>query len=85
MLVGGGSGLIAKVIFFGLFLSMFSSRKIRILALEQNKGMDFLSDLVAKGKLKIIIDKTFTLDNARDAFQYFADGKARRKIVIEIR
>ncbi len=44
-----------------------------------------LSELVESGKLKPLIDKTFTLNNAREAFEYFEQKHPRGKVVIKIK
>lgn len=43
-----------------------------------------LAENLASGKLKAVIDRTFTFDKAIEAFEYQAEGRAMGKIVIKI-
>jgi NADPH:quinone reductase-like Zn-dependent oxidoreductase len=44
-----------------------------------------LTELVEKGAIKVHVDKTFPLEQAREALDYQQQGKARGKVVIKIR
>jgi NADPH:quinone reductase and related Zn-dependent oxidoreductases len=44
-----------------------------------------LGELVDSGKIKPLIDKTFTLNNAKEAFDYFEQKHPRGKVVIKIK
>lgn len=44
-----------------------------------------LAELITAGKLKPVIDKSFTLDQTNDAYAYIASGRAKGKVVIAIK
>jgi len=44
-----------------------------------------LARLVEKGTLKVHIDRTFTLDQTRAAFDHLATGHPQGKVVIKIK
>ena len=44
-----------------------------------------LTDLVEKGVIKVHVDKTFSLDQTREALDFQMKGMARGKIVIKIK
>jgi len=42
----------------------------------------YLRDLIAAGKLRPAIDRTYPLSEAREAVRYLGTGQARAKVVI---
>ncbi len=46
--------------------------------------LKFLSDLMAEGKVKPFVEKTYSMRETADALRYFEEGHARGKIVITI-
>lgn len=61
-----------------------------VTAIAQNSGttierLNRLTELVDSGILKPRIDKIFTLDEARKAFEYFESGSPKGKVVIKIK
>jgi NADPH:quinone reductase-like Zn-dependent oxidoreductase len=84
LLVGGASGLIMKCIFFGSIISFFTKKRMTILQHEPNKYLKELIKLYEEGKLKIVIDRTFSLDQVSEALAYFGHGNAKGKIIISI-
>jgi NADPH:quinone reductase-like Zn-dependent oxidoreductase len=73
----GGS---LKQIFSSL---IFGSKQVRGLSSKPNKkDLIFIQELLANGKIKSVIDKTFPLTELADAFRYFESGKVKGKIVI---
>lgn len=82
ILVGGASNLILKCMFFGPIISSLGSKKFKILQHKPNKYLDKLCSIYEEGNLKIIIDKTFPLDQAPEALDYFGSGMAKGKVII---
>ena len=46
--------------------------------------LSFLADLVQTGKLKVVIDKTYSLSQLPEAMRYLETGRARGKVVITV-
>ena len=42
----------------------------------------YLTELIAAGKLRPVIDRTYPLSDGREAVRYLGTGKARAKVVI---
>ena len=53
--------------------------------LVQPSGLDMaaVTKLVEEGKLHPVVDRTFPLDNVREAHEYSEQGHVRGKIVLE--
>lgn len=84
LLVGGSSKLIMECLFLGSILSLFSSKKFKILPHTPNKYLNELIKLKGEGKLTILIDRSFPLEKVPQALEYFGSGEARGKIIISV-
>ncbi|MGB5691765.1 MAG: NAD(P)-dependent alcohol dehydrogenase [Flavobacteriaceae bacterium] len=79
----GGSPL--RILFLLLckpLVAMFSSKRVNLVALKPNEGMDKLVPWIESGKLKSVIDGPYTLEEIPDCLEYFGLGKHLGKIVI---
>ena len=65
-----------------LFRPFLSQKFTMILADVNQKDLTFLADLMATGKVKPVIDRTYTLSQTADALRYLEKGHARGKVVI---
>jgi len=73
-----------KVILMMLW-NIFSSKKVKIVWNNPKKAdVNFLANLVAEHRLKIIIDREYTLEELPEAQTYSETGKAKGKILIKI-
>jgi NADPH2:quinone reductase len=59
-------------------------RAVNVDVLGSNRGLDVVRDLVAGGKLKVPIEKTYPLEQAADALAQIASGHARGKLVLTV-
>ncbi len=82
--VGGSMPRLFQAFIFGWLVSLIYKKKIRIVALKQNKDLLYMNDLFEKGKLKFIIDGPFSLEEVPNAFRLFGEGKHKGKIVVNI-
>lgn len=66
-------------------VSLFVSQKPAGIVAKQNKDdLAALGELMASGKLKAIIDRTYSLSEVPNALRYLEEGHARGKIVITV-
>jgi NADPH:quinone reductase-like Zn-dependent oxidoreductase len=73
-------------LFFGPFISMFGSKKVFSLGtvIPNKKDINFLKELLEAGKIKPVIDKSFSLFEVADSIRYVEKGHARGKVIINI-
>lgn len=84
LLVGGASNVIIQCMFGGPIVSMFGSKKLKILVHKTNEYLQQLNELVEEGKLKIIIDSTYPLTEVPQALKRFGSGDGVGKVVVAI-
>ena len=66
-----------------LITNLFVSQKLTgILARRSKADLEFLSNLMHKGSIKPVIDRTYCLAEVPDAIRYLEQGHARGKVVI---
>lgn len=49
------------------------------------KQLKAIADLIEAGKIKPIIDKAFSFDDAQKAMKYAESGRAKGKIILKIK
>lgn len=49
------------------------------------KQLKVIADLIEAGKIKPIIDKAFSFDDAQKAMKYAESGRAKGKIILKIK
>ncbi|MCB0065813.1 MAG: NAD(P)-dependent alcohol dehydrogenase [Caldilineaceae bacterium] len=59
-------------------------KKLGSLLLKVNKDLDYLSELLASGKVVPVIDRCYPLSETIAALKYYAEGRTRGKIVISV-
>jgi NADPH:quinone reductase-like Zn-dependent oxidoreductase len=85
----GGCYLMANTgprrMLLGLLVSWTTNKRIVFeLAGEKIEDMDYLAELIASGKIKTVIDKTYTLDQIQAAHAYVEKGNKKGSVVIKI-
>jgi len=68
----------------GSLISLFTSKKLKVLILEPNKGLDQIFKLMERGQIKPVVDGPYGFDKIPELIQYFGEGKHLGKIVVEI-
>jgi NADPH:quinone reductase-like Zn-dependent oxidoreductase len=66
-------------------LSMFVSHRMRgLTSKESQKDLETVKELIDSGKVTPVVDRTYSLVEARDAIRYLEQGHPRGKVVITI-
>ena len=81
--VGGSMFRLFEIVLIGSLISLFTSKKLRVLILEPNKGLDQISKLVENGQIRPVVDGPYTFDKIPELIQYFGEAKHLGKIVVE--
>ncbi|MDQ0233105.1 NAD(P)-dependent alcohol dehydrogenase [Metabacillus malikii] len=83
--VGGAESQMYQTMLQRPWLSMFGKKKfVSLLMKVEKEDLIAIKELIEAGKVRPIIDKTYTLNEVPHAFQYFQQGHAQGKVVITI-
>jgi NADPH:quinone reductase-like Zn-dependent oxidoreductase len=79
---GGWIGIFARII--GLLVrGRLLRQNVKFFVAQNDAGdLEFLLELIAAGKLRPVIERTYPLAEAREAVRYVGTGQARAKVVI---
>jgi NADPH:quinone reductase-like Zn-dependent oxidoreductase len=91
VLIGGGGpddqGFIGPLILpiKAALSRRFVTQEVGFMVAEVTKNdLSLLADLVQTGKLKVVIDKTYSLNQLPEAMRYLETGRARGKVIITV-
>ncbi len=85
MIGGSMGGLLFNMMVIQPLLSKFRSQKLGIMGYHVSReGLEEIAKLHEQNVITVAIDRTFSLEHLREAFDYFESGKFKGKIVIEI-
>ena len=68
-----------------LLLKPFATQEMKMMLAEMSrKDLAILSDLIQTGKVKPVIDRTYTFSQLPEAMRYLEEGHARGKVVVTV-
>jgi NADPH:quinone reductase-like Zn-dependent oxidoreductase len=79
---GGWIGIFARIIGLMVRARVLRQRVTFFVAKNDRDDLAFLLELIAAGKLRPLIDRTYPLSEGREAVRYVGTGEARAKVVI---
>lgn len=82
--VGGSMVRLLQALFLGPWISVFSKKNIRIVALKPNKDLDYINELFEAGKVKSVIDGPYKFSEVPEAIRHFGEGMHKGKVVIAV-
>jgi NADPH:quinone reductase-like Zn-dependent oxidoreductase len=82
--VGGSIWRLFQALILGPLISLFTRKKIIIVALKPNKDLAYMNKQFEAGNIKPVLDREFQLEEIRDAFELFRKGEHRGKVVINV-
>jgi NADPH:quinone reductase-like Zn-dependent oxidoreductase len=82
---GGWPGILARVLAVLLRSRVLRQRVAFYIASARREDLEYLSGLIQAGRLRPVIDRTYPLDEGREAVRYAMSGQARAKVVITMR
>ena len=82
--VGGSMARLLQALFVAPWISLFSKKKIGIVALKPNKDLVYMNELFEAGKVKPVIDGHYRLEDVAEAMRLFGKGDHKGKLVISV-
>ncbi|HEY3024557.1 MAG TPA: NAD(P)-dependent alcohol dehydrogenase [Pyrinomonadaceae bacterium] len=77
-------GLLASMIKTVVLSALASQKAVMFIAKASQDDLTLLGELIATGKLKPVIDRSYSLSEASEALRYLEAGHARGKVIIEV-
>jgi NADPH:quinone reductase-like Zn-dependent oxidoreductase len=83
--VGGSLGTLLRVLTIGPVIGRLTGRTIGVLAVKEGPThFEALADLCAAGRMKIHIDRVYSLDEVPAALAHVGEGRALGKVVVGV-
>jgi NADPH:quinone reductase-like Zn-dependent oxidoreductase len=82
--VGGRISALLGIFFIGQLVRLISTKRLQVLSLKSNEGLEEIGDLAGKGLLRGVIDGPYTLAEVPRLVQYFGEGRHKGKIVVKL-
>ncbi len=82
MVVGGSMSIILGALFMGPLITLFSRKKMGLLAIQVNRGLEVLEEYFQSGAVIPAIERTYPLKNIPEALHCLGEGRAKGKLVI---
>ncbi len=84
-MAGGSVATIFQMLLLGPWIRRITSRNIKLLLVQtDSKDLVYITELIESGKVKLVIDKRYSLSKIAEALRYLGEGHAKGKIVITI-
>ena len=82
-MAGGTYSQMFQAVLLGPLISKFGDRKMQLVSAKiSTSDVEFLRDWILAGKIRPVIDRTFSFAEIPDAMRYLITGHARGKIVV---
>ena len=79
---GGWLGIVARLMAMILRSRVLRQRVVFYMAAASREDLVYIKELIDAGKLRPVIDRTYALEEAREAVRYTMSGQGRAKVVI---
>jgi NADPH:quinone reductase-like Zn-dependent oxidoreductase len=81
---GGGIGLLGRLTCMLVVSRLTSQKLLTFLAQPRKEDLNIISELMATGKVRPVIDRCYLLREVPDAIRHLQEGHALGKIVITL-
>ena len=81
---GGWPGILGRLLAMIFRSRVLRQRVVFYVAGARREDLAFIKELIDAGKLRPAIDRTFPLEEAREAVRYAMSGQGRAKVVITV-
>lgn len=82
--VGGRSGKLLSILFLKTFIHLFTGKRLKILGLKTNEGLDRIAEMYEAGNLKSLIDGPHSFDKLPSAIKRFGEAKHHGKVIVSL-
>jgi NADPH:quinone reductase-like Zn-dependent oxidoreductase len=82
--VGGSIGRLLQTLLLWPCMSIFSGKKMRIVALKPNKDLAYICGLFKAGEITAVIDGSYTFEEIPEALRFFGQALHKGKVVITV-
>lgn len=82
--VGGSIPRLLQTFLCSPLISLFTKKKVIVVALKANKDLDYMSQLFEAGQVTPVIDGPYKLEEVPQAFRIFERGEHKGKLVITV-
>jgi len=82
IIIGGKMSILFGTLLQRTWMSSKDGRQFGMLPYRVNDGLDRMVELFETRQARPVVDRTFTLEKTSEAFEYFASGKFKGKVVI---
>lgn len=84
-MVGGDGRQLFQALLLGPLYSLASKKKIVTVSSKPNRAdLELLSDLLAQGKIRSVIDRRYPLEESAEAMRYLEAGHAAGKVIVTV-
>jgi len=84
-MAGGSVATMFQMLLLGPLIRRITNRNIKLLVVQtESKDLVYITELIESGKVKLIIDKRYSLSEAAEALRYLGEGHAKGKVVITV-
>jgi NADPH:quinone reductase-like Zn-dependent oxidoreductase len=85
LFVGGSVTVLFQILLLGPLIKRIAGRNVRLLAVPQNRNdLIAITKLCEAGKVRPVIDRTYSFDEIPEAMRYVGEGRAKGKVVISV-
>lgn len=83
--VGGSVAILFQSLLLGPLIRRITGKNIKLLSVQtDSKDLVYLTELIESGKVKLVIDKRYSLSETAEALRYLGEGHAKGKVVITV-
>ena len=84
-MAGGSVATIFQMLILGPLIRRTTGKKISLLVVQtDSKDLVYITELIESGKVKLVIDKRYSLSETAEALRYLGEGHAKGKVVITV-
>jgi NADPH:quinone reductase-like Zn-dependent oxidoreductase len=85
-MAGGSVATLFQMFLLGPLIRRITSKSIKLLLVQtDSKDLVYITELIKSGKIKLVIDKHYSLSETAEALRYLGEGHAKGKIVVTVK